>query len=195
MGPGEARNVGVKSCGSQYIALLDSDEIWNTRKIEIVKMEIEKTGADFFAHKRGFKLNCNSFSEPLAYKTNLISRFRLLFGNVIPTSSIVAKRELIINSFEESGRHSEDFYAIFRMVSKSGYIHMIDEYLVNAEKPPYGESGQGSNILKMKLAAQRVLVKLKREKLLNVIEYLLAASVSILKLPVSLIRLIVFKFS
>ncbi|OGL66803.1 hypothetical protein A3B21_00160 [Candidatus Uhrbacteria bacterium RIFCSPLOWO2_01_FULL_47_24] len=133
-GPGAARNAGIQAAKGEWIAFLDSDDLWHKRKIERVTKEIEQhSGVNFFCH------NVYHFLNGKQVLTDLASRYRhgiplpkQLFTNYfIGTSAVVCKRDILLsyNGFDETLPSAQDYEMWLRM-SPSLNIVMIPEALV-----------------------------------------------------------------
>ena len=56
-GPGAARNIGVQRATSQWIAFLDSDDLWLPNKLEMcLQVILENQEINFFCHNRSFTI-------------------------------------------------------------------------------------------------------------------------------------------
>ena len=95
--PAVSRNHGVSLAKFDFVALCDSDDLWESNKLETCMTYIEK-GVDFIAHDlklSGFLFKVfvnNIFSRPPA--KNLFDFIE--FGNNIAQSSVVVRRKLLI---------------------------------------------------------------------------------------------------
>ena len=50
-GPGKARNIGIENANNEWLAFLDSDDIWWSNKLEMVEASIKKNkNINFICH-------------------------------------------------------------------------------------------------------------------------------------------------
>ena len=118
----KSRNLGIKKSSGNYLAFLDSDDIWKSNKLEECQkilnrnitliyhdMYIKKKVGGFLAKKTGY---CRALRKPI-YKDMIFN------GPAFPTSSVVVKKKLFkkINCFNESKKLItwEDYDAWIRL--------------------------------------------------------------------------------
>ena len=59
-GPGAARNIGIKNSHYDYIAFIDSDDLWEINKIEEIYMTISKNPQVNFICHNEYRLSINN---------------------------------------------------------------------------------------------------------------------------------------
>ena len=159
-GAAAARNAGIKICSGDYIAFIDSDDIWKKRKLEyqlkIFDMlpDIGLVCSDFssFVNNRFEKSHLKSyfsmfddynldFNDIFSFKKNIIFEKerkkinifygdiyeKLLFGNFIPTSTCLIKKEILnkVGLFNEKYKTLED-YDLWLKVTKNSKIAFVE---------------------------------------------------------------------
>ena len=112
-GPAGPRNLGIKSASEDYIAFLDSDDVWHPKKLETQLASMQSHEAVFSATGRV------NFTGQIAFKaveTSLVTRWitidKMLHKNRIATSSVVISTSLVRQfPFNENAefRAIEDF--------------------------------------------------------------------------------------
>ncbi|GAM63352.1 glycosyl transferase [Vibrio ishigakensis] len=145
-GVSATRNIGIQIASGDYIAFLDSDDIWHDRKLEITNKLILETGCSFIAHDFTYKYqHINNCINELEIKS--IKGSNLLFRNFIVTPSVVAKKELL--HFNEGINHCEDYELWLRILKFHGGIY-IQVPLVLIGRTIGSEGGLSSNIKEMR---------------------------------------------
>jgi glycosyltransferase involved in cell wall biosynthesis len=136
-GSASARNLGIKSSSGSIIAFLDSDDIWDSQKIEkqvsiLLKNELDLvycSGREFgeradehVVHRAKFSGNC----YPYFSKNPTVAIISL------GCSSAILKREVITKSglFDEKFKGPAEDWDFFRRVCRYGNVDFIDEELV-----------------------------------------------------------------
>jgi len=115
-GVSSARNIGIKKAKGEYIAFLDSDDMWHPQKLEMMRVLIEEYNVEFLGH--GYTLN-NNFTQMFSLdKPKQILFIKLLLKNFAVTPSIVVKRALC-ELFDETMTHTEDHELWLRIALKT----------------------------------------------------------------------------
>lgn len=159
VGPGEARNYGIKNATTNFICFLDSDDWWSISKIEIIDLINQELKGNFLmiGHERIQKYNCSSEKNNQIKKFNKlklkeVKSFKILFFNIFPTSSIVINKRYIKKYFEKGRRHSEDYLFILdNSLDSEKKSYFYEDSLAYMDKHAYAESGLGSNLIKMEV--------------------------------------------
>ncbi len=123
-----SRNFGVKLSSHPYIAFLDSDDYWFPDKLK-KSLHFLENGFNIVCHDEIWRWS-DGFSKLIHYGPERKSNFEsLLFkGNVLSTSAICLKKELIIdcNGFNESllmaGNEDYDLWMRMSLITKFKFI-------------------------------------------------------------------------
>lgn len=135
-GAGAARNKAIKEATGEWIAFLDSDDIWDEKKIQIVAEEIDKhPQSTIFAHDEYAVNEDNLNAKRLCelhkkYNASEDLFLQLYRGNLFSTSCMVISRSILekTGGFDESLRSAQD-YDLWIRCSMYGKLHYIEKPL------------------------------------------------------------------
>lgn len=177
-GVSAARNVAWDRAEQPYIALLDADDTWGPRKLELqmTALDADPTiamiGTRMITRPRGTRVP--ELQPPV--RTQRISRLRVLFHNPFPTASLVLRRDLPFRFDEEFTRSGD--YMLCSRIRFSGYrCAKINQVLgIWHERLP-GAVGLSDDYAKIHGFRRVLRRKLLREGLISWPEYLFARAV------------------
>jgi len=163
-GVSSARNVGINNSSGEYIAFLDSDDMWHPQKIELLMIELKLNEIDVLGH--AYTLNDN-FKD--SFKKNIllskISFFSLLAKNFATTPSVIVKRSAI-ELFNENMKYTED-HDLWLRISLKHKVFFLNVPLVRLGRPQLSVGGLSSNKWGMRKGELKMLLNIsKRKKIL-----------------------------
>lgn len=150
-GVSSSRNLGIESSYGDWIALLDSDDLWVPKKLEMqIKTIKENPEIDFL----GGNLYENDL-RILGKKVDKLykAKIRDLCLKMFPqTSTVIFKRKIFdeIGGYDESQKYAEDGNYYMKICSNYNYYHLNEQMVhFGGGKPEFGFSGLSANLKAM----------------------------------------------
>lgn len=187
VGTGSARNIGLEKSTQDYIAFLDSDDVWHPQKLEIQFNYMSKHSEIFFSCHDGEI--CTDGKIRKFYEKKIlqnvhwfsINPYKLLIKHYVNggTSSVMIKR-LNKLKFKSGKKYSEDYLLWLEYNFLSCGVYSKVE-LSAMFKPPYGFSGLSAELWKIEQGELDTYKNLADKKYINKFLQLIISAYSFLK--------------
>ncbi len=142
-GVGNTRNRGVELARGDWIAFLDSDDMWTPDKLEkqLALLARFPRGVLFFTGS-GFMTETGERMGYVLHVPERIDRRRLLRQNLVSCSSVLVKREVMLHHrFPARSDLHEDFAAWLQILREEEYAYGVDEPLLIYRRSGGSKSG------------------------------------------------------
>lgn len=128
-GLAEARYKGITVANGNYIAFLDSDDIWNKKKLELQLDFMKKKKSSFSCTEYIMRKKKRTYTESLP---DLVDFNELIYSRPICQSSVIIKKEIIekISKRFKANLFAEDYLWWLMVLKKNRYCSVLKQKLV-----------------------------------------------------------------
>lgn len=133
-GAGAARNIGIQKAAGSWIAFLDSDDLWDPKKLELIaSAHRQMPNANFICHNefhRDLSGQARLVNYRVGYRADESLTRQLYSRNFFSTSAVVCTRDLLTSfgGFNPSFPNAQDYELWLRM-SEQINVLFVDEAL------------------------------------------------------------------
>lgn len=157
IGVSKTRNKAIKLAKGQWIAFLDSDDVWKKNKLMKQLWKAEEVNGDFIFTGAEY-MNFESEMYPGIFEVPDVVTFKkLLSQNYISTSSVLIKKELIGELIFEKDHLHEDYLLWLRILQNGNIAYGINEVLLTYRLHKNSKSGNKFKSYNMTYGVHREL--------------------------------------
>ncbi|MFT3735704.1 MAG: glycosyltransferase family 2 protein [Rhodocyclaceae bacterium] len=159
-GAGEARNLGWADATQAWIAFLDADDVWHPEKLARQFDWLQAHPQVVASVHRSVQVQ--EVALPAVLPAWEISLSALLFANMIPTRSVMLRRDLS-QRFPRGWRYAEDYMLWLDIVASGGRVAMLDVPMAFSFRPEFSAGGLSARLWKMESGELACYNNLRRQ--------------------------------
>lgn len=154
-GPSVARNKGIQEARGSFVAFLDADDTWATRKLEIVDQYLCNSNVGLVCHAYTEDNACDRDVRTASYAIRKLSPWKMLLRNPAQTSCAVVRRQPAL-AFDESMRYCEDYDLWLRIAEHCPAMRLVGDPLTRLGRPQLSPGGLSGDTVRMRIGEARV---------------------------------------
>jgi len=164
-----AKNDGLKLAQGQYIAFIDSDDLWDNKKLIRQVKYLEQNSQVGLCYTNGFYINQNDqHQELIGFNAQLTGDCldKIILGNAIVASSVMIRKSILdeVGLFDERLTACENWELWIRFAAKSE-LAIIDQPLVYYRRHANNMSHNLDKMRKNRLIVISINSQLYKQKL------------------------------
>lgn len=125
----KTRNNGIAHAKSDWVALLDADDMWETTFLEKVLAKRDEKNAKIVVSSEGFMSNEGERLQGVFIVKEEISYKNLLKQNSISCSAVLIEKQLLINNPFHADEVHEDYLCWLSILKKVGVVYGVQQPL------------------------------------------------------------------
>ena len=129
-GVSAARKRGLEEAAGEWIAILDSDDLWESEKLEKQMRLHEETGAELIYTASGFIAEDGTRIDWILHAPERLTYRQLLKQNLVSNSSVLVRKDLYEKYYSSGDGMHEDFATWLRITKNGTDAFGIDEPLL-----------------------------------------------------------------
>lgn len=149
MGVSATRNRGISLARGEWIAFLDSDDMWEKIKLHKQVDFVKKSNAEFIFTGNSYINESGNYFKNITEVPEIVSYKKLRNHNVIPCSSVLIKKKYFKNIKMEKDDMHEDYAVWLRILRLGINAYGVNEPLLIYRISKNSKSGNKLKTVKM----------------------------------------------